>query len=218
MNQTSTNDIRVLLIDDHALFREGLARLIQSESGFNMVGHCSSGSEAIRILKTQLVDVVLLDLDLGPETGSEFLDNLKNIEFKGKVLVVTAGVNERDIPDLIRKGIVGILMKHNSPGLLLQGIRDTVQGKVWFDQQMLRKAFAFKETRDAESKSGAFTERERTVLSFVFEGLSNKEIADRIEVSESAVKSTLQHLFTKTGVRTRSQLVRVALEQHRDEL
>lgn len=218
MSKTAAGHVRILILDDHVLFREGLARLLQSEAGFTVAGHCSFGTEAARILKSRHVDVVLLDLDLGHERGEDFLESLQNLGFQGKVLVVTAGVNERDVPALIRKGIAGILMKHNSPALLVQGIRDAMRGKIWFEQDLLRRSLVAVDVQPSSSSHSRLTSREKTVLSFVFEGLSNKEIADRIEVSESAVKSCLQHLFTKTGVRTRSQLVRVALEQYRDEL
>jgi DNA-binding CsgD family transcriptional regulator len=101
--------------------------------------------------------------------------------------------------------------------LLAQAIRDVMAGKVWLYQEQLQTALD-SELASTETRSGRFTERERQVLSLVFEGLANKEIAGRIKVSESSVKATLQQLFSKTGVRTRSQLVRIVLEQHRDQL
>jgi two-component system, NarL family, nitrate/nitrite response regulator NarL len=214
MTKSSTHNIRVLLIDDHALFREGMALLFQAEPGFTMVARCNSGAEAIRVLKSKDVDVVLLDLDLGTEKGADFLDTLQSLEFKGKVLVVTAQVNDRDIPNLIRKGIAGILMKHNPPTLLLQGIRDALSGKVWFDQGLLQRALTHSEEEDLVANR-ELSDRDKKVLSLVLEGLSNKEIASRVQTSESGVKRSLRHLFEKTGVRTRGQLVRVAIEQYR---
>lgn len=217
MNRPASQNIRVLLIDDHALFREGMALLFEAEPHFTMVARCNSGADAVDILNTQDVDIILLDLDLGHETGADFLDTLQKLEFKGKVLVVTAKVNERDVPGLIRKGIAGILMKHSQPALLLQGIRDAMEGKVWFDHSLLQRALSCLE-EESTIANNELTERDKKVLSFVFEGLSNKEIASRLQTSESAVKRSLRRLFEKTGVRTRSQLVRVALEHHRDEI
>ena len=214
MSKSFTQNIHILLIDDHALFREGMALLFEAEPGFAMVARCNSGADATEIIKKRHVDVVLLDLDLGHEKGADFLDTLQKLEFKGKVLIVTAKVNECDVPDLIRKGIAGILMKHNPPALLLQGIRDAMEGKVWFDQSLLQRALSYPEEENTIANN-ELSEKDKKVLSFVFEGLSNKEIASRIQTSESAVKRSLRHLFEKTGVRTRSQLVRVALEQHR---
>jgi DNA-binding NarL/FixJ family response regulator len=218
MSAAAAKNIRLLIVDDHTLFRESLARLLQSEPGFEVVANCSSLVEAVRILKSREIDMVLLDLDLGTEKGANLLDDLQTIGFEGKVLLVTAGVNDRDVPGMIRKGIAGIFMKHNSPSLLVHGIRDAMKGKVLFDQDLLRRAFELSEASNSDPRHTDLTSREKQVLSLVFEGLTNKEVADRIQISESAVKSCLQQLFTKTGVRTRSQLVRVALEKYRDEL
>jgi two-component system nitrate/nitrite response regulator NarL len=219
MSKTGQKIIRLLIIDDHTLFRESVSRLLQSEPGFEVVGDCGSGTEALRIVKlSAAIDVVLLDLDLGKERGADFLDQLRKANFDGKVLLVTAGVNDSEVPALIRKGIAGIFLKHGSPASLIQGIRETVEGKALFGQDLLRRALERADLVSVREARPKFTERERQVLSFVFEGLANKQIADRLEISETAVKASLQQLFTKTGVRTRSQLVRVALEQYRDQL
>jgi two-component system, NarL family, nitrate/nitrite response regulator NarL len=219
MGKTGQKAIRLLVIDDHELFRESVARLLQAEPGFEVVAHCGSGTDAVRVMKSsEEIDVVLLDLDLGRERGADFLDELEKLRFEGKVLMVTAGVNDGDVPNLIRKGIAGIFLKHGSPASLIQGIRDTVEGRALFDQEMLRRALAEPGTPAEEQARAKLTERERQVLSFVFEGFANKQIADRLQISETAVKASLQQLFAKTGVRTRSQLVRIALEQYRDQL
>lgn len=215
---TASANIRILLVDDHSLFREGLARLLQAEPGFDLVAHCGTGAEALQILKFRSIDLVLLDVDLGRERATNLLDDFRAIGYSGKVLLVTAGVDESEVPDFIRKGIAGVFMKHNSPALLVQGIRETMQGKVWFEQDLLKRAFQGSDGRRTAAGPAKLTKREREVMSFVFEGLANKQIADRIHISESAVKACLQNLFDKTGVRTRSQLVRVALERYRDEL
>jgi len=219
MSKPNEKSIRVLLIDDHALFRESVARLLQSEPGFEVVAHCASAAQALQILESsKQIDIVLLDLDLGKETGADFLDHLQSTRFDGKVLVVTADVNDSEVVSLIRKGISGVFMKHGSPALLIQGIRETMDGKALFAQDLLRRALENKEVPTSDRCRAKLTERERRVLSFVFEGLANKQIADRLNVSETSIKASLQQLFAKTGVRTRSQLVRVALEQYRDQL
>jgi two-component system nitrate/nitrite response regulator NarL len=209
---------RVLILDDHALFRESVARLLQAEHDFQ-VQHCGSVHEGISIIANWPTDVVLLDFDLGNEKGSSFLTKARAVGFQGKTLLLTAGVNELEAADLIRQGISGIVLKHSSPAELSESIREALAGKVWFEQgylkRVMEKATA---SESATSSAKAFTERERQVLSFVFAGLANKEIADRLHVSESSVKASLQQLFEKTGVRTRSQLVRVALEQYKDQL
>lgn len=218
MGNTAAKNIRLLLLDDHALFRESVARLLQAEPGFEVVANCSSGTEALRIIKSREIDIVLLDLDLGEERGADFLESLRAEHFKGKVLLVTAGVNERDVPTFIRKGVSGVFMKHGYPADLIQGIREAMEGKALFNQDLLRKALESAKELSTQQDTVRFTERERRVLSSVFEGLANKQIGDRLEISESAVKACLQQLFAKTGVRTRSQLVRIALEQYRDQI
>ena len=217
MPDTAERPVEILLVDDHALFRESVARLLAAEPGFRVVAHCSSVEEALTTLQKTHVDIVLLDFDLGQRDGGEFLRLARLQGFSGKVLVVTAGVQKAQAADLIRSGISGIFMKHDSAALLIEGVRDVLAGKAWFDHELLQEAMRGAGDQQ-ESKAERFTERERQVLSGVFEGLVNKEIAERIGVSESSVKATLQQLFSKTGVRTRSQLVRITLEQHRNRL
>jgi two-component system nitrate/nitrite response regulator NarL len=217
MPDSVERSVEILLVDDHALFRESVARLLAAEPGLRVAAHCSSVEEALAALQKARVDIVLLDFDLGQHDGGEFMRLAREQGFGGKVLVVTAGVEKEEAADLIRSGISGIFMKHNSAALLVEGIHDVLAGKVWFDRELLQEAVGPAGPRQ-ESKEDRFTERERQVLSYVFEGLVNKEIAERIGVSESSVKATLQQLFSKTGVRSRSQLVRIALEQHRNQL
>jgi len=217
MPDAAERSVEILLVDDHALFRESVARLLAAEPGFRVVAHCSSVEEALEKLRKTRVDIVLLDFDLGQHDGGEFMRLATQQGFRGKVLVVTAGVEKDQAADLIRSGISGIFMKHDSAALLIEGVRDVLAGKVWFDRELLQEAMSGAEDRQ-ESKAERFTERERQVLSGVFEGLVNKEIAERIGVSESSVKATLQQLFSKTGVRTRSQLVRITLEQYKNQL
>jgi DNA-binding NarL/FixJ family response regulator len=209
--------VDILLVDDHALFRESVARLLTAEPGFRVVAHCKSVEEALEQLRKTRVDIVLLDFDLGQHDGGEFMRLAAQQGFNGKVLVVTAGVQKEQAADLIRHGISGIFMKHDSAALLIEGIRDVLAGKVWFDRELLQQAMSGQGDRQ-ESETERFTERERQVLSGVFEGLVNKEIAEKIGISESSVKATLQQLFSKTGVRTRSQLVRITLEQYKNQL
>jgi two-component system nitrate/nitrite response regulator NarL len=200
--------IRILMVDDHTLFRESVARLLEAESDFEIAGHCASADEALRIVAKTSVDVVLLDYDLGDGKGTDFLSQAKNAGFRGRVLVVTAGVTELEAAEMIRLGIAGVL----------QSIRDVSGGKEYFEPGYLRSVLVGATAPQAEYRRKKLTERERQVLQHVFEGLANKEIADQLQVSESSVKATLQQLFAKTGVRTRSQLVRTVLENYKGQL
>ena len=216
MPEASEEAIHILLLDDHALFRESVGRLLAAEPGFDVVAHCGTIEEALQVLKQKAIHVVLLDFDLGEHDAREFVRLAKAQGFKGKLLVVTAAIDRAAIMELIRSGVSGVFLKRDSAALLVQGIRGVVDGKVWLDQAQLQTALRTEIGTPQDYRTRPFTEREQQVLSGVFEGLANKEIAARIGVSESSVKARVQQLFSKTGVRTRGQLVRIVLEQHRD--
>jgi DNA-binding NarL/FixJ family response regulator len=200
---------RLLLLDDHVLFREGLRRLLVSEPDFETVAECSNSAEALVVLARSEVDVVLLDFDLDNETGTRFIGSAVAAGYKGKILMVTAGMNPLDISVARRLGISGIFLKHDSPRALLDAIRTVAAGAEWTGEAT---SLPPRQTSGAKSIAG-LTPREQQVLRSVFEGLSNKEISHEIGASLSAVKATLQGLFEKTGVRTRGQLVRIAIER-----
>lgn len=210
--------VKVMIVDDHELFREGLARLLASEPELEVCAAYGGVEEAVAALADKAPDVVLLDYDFGSETGMRFLRRAGDAGFRGRVLVVTAGVEDADAISLLRNGVWGIFMKHNSPSMLVTAIHKVARGEVWLDQRFLRLLVQEAGTAPPEADAPRLSSRERDVLRGVFEGLSNKEIGVRLRVSESSIKATIQQLFLKTGVRTRSQLVRVALEQYRDYL
>ena len=201
------------MLDDHTLFRESLSRLLDAEPDFEMVADCSSIEQAIAILSSRTVDLVLLDYDLGPQRAPDFLDRMRALPLPPRVLMVTAGITPSESVQILNEGASGIFLKHSSPALLAEAIRRVHGGETWVDQRCLRDIVQVASQPENHRASKDFTERERAVLRGVFEGLSNKEIGARLEISESSVKAALQQLFHKTGVRTRSQLVRIALEQ-----
>jgi two-component system, NarL family, nitrate/nitrite response regulator NarL len=204
--------IRLLLLDDHALFRDSLGRLLESEPDFEVVARCATTSEAVELVNRFAIDVVLLDFDLGDDQGTGFLRSARRNGFGGKVLIVTAGMSDSEAVLALELGASGIFLKHDSPVTLAQAIRLIAGGGTWLDSRLVQN-LARKAGQSGEPSSRkALTPREQQVLEGIFEGLTNKEIASRLTVSEGAIKATLQQLFEKLNVRTRSQLVRVALE------
>lgn len=207
---------RILLIDDHSLFREAIARLLSRESDFEIVGECATVEQGIAVLKSTSVDVVLLDINLGLQQGGAFLPLAREAGFKGKILVVTAGVSRLEAGRLVERGCAGIVLKQERPEVLIERIRE-----ITGETDLAGSPPPLPDTTAALAGAEAvpeFTARERQVLRAVFGGQTNKEIAFSLGVSEPLVKAVLQQLFSKTGVRTRSQLVRIALERHWKEL
>lgn len=211
-------EVRILLVDDHSLFRESLSRLLQSEPGFRMVGSCATVAEALPIIGRDKPDIILLDYDLGEEQGTAALDAIRGQGFTGRVLMVTAGMSDAATVRVLESGSEGIFLKHSSPAQLVDAIHRVIAGEPWLDPRAMRSLIAGATRRSEEQRSSqSLTERERVVLQGVFEGLTNKEIAAQLQVSEGAIKAVMQQLFDKTGVRTRSQLVRIALEKRAED-
>jgi DNA-binding NarL/FixJ family response regulator len=211
--------IRILLVDDHSLFRESLSRLLEAEPDFRIVATCATVSEALAVLKRQPVDdpvdIVLLDYDLGDEQGSTFLEEARRLRFDGRILMVTAGMGDAVTMRAFEGGASGVFLKHSPPAQLIEAIHKVANGEMWLDSRAVRSFVAGASVRTApEPVPQSLSARERSVLKAVFDGLTNKEIAAHLQLSESSVKAVLQQLFEKTGVRTRSQLVRIAIEQH----
>jgi two-component system, NarL family, nitrate/nitrite response regulator NarL len=209
-----TTPIQLLLVDDHILFRESLRRLLASESDFDVVSDCGTIIEACAIVERCTIDVILLDFDLADTPASQCIPALRQAGYEGQILMVTAGMGADESSTALNLGVSGIFLKHHSPSMLRQAIRLVAGGATWVDQRAMRlMAKGPDHPADMRGPALLLTERDRRVLQGVFEGLGNKEIGARLDLSESAVKTTLQQLFRKTNVRTRSQLVRIALER-----
>jgi two-component system nitrate/nitrite response regulator NarL len=213
-----TESIRILLIDDHTLFRESLARLLETESGLTVAGSCATLAEGRRSLAAAAVDVVLLDYDLGDEIGTDLLAQIAANGSCTKVIMVTAGMGAGATLNAANAGVAGIVLKHSDPRRLIDAIRRVALGETWWDPGILRTANPDEKGEDnAHASVRPLTERQRQALRSILDGLTNKEIAARMQTSETSVKAIIQELFSKAGVRTRSQLVRVAIERYSRE-
>lgn len=208
--------IRIALLEDHLLLREVLARSLATEPGFTVAGQCATVEDALELVSRIIIDLVLLDINLGAEQGGSFVTRARAGGFQGKVLVVTAGISNREAVWLLKRGCAGIFLKQEPLSALVQRIRDVMSGVASPVFGEIPRAVAQAGPRDLPHRR--LTQRERQVLRAVCEGLASKEIAERLGVSENTVKSFLQQLFEKTGVRTRAQLVAAAIEQYWDQL
>lgn len=209
--------IRVLLVDDHAMFREGIARLIDREPDMQVVGQCDSANAALTALKRSDASVVVLDVDLGRDRALDFVLEARKRSFPGRILIVTAGISEPEAVQLVQAGIAGILHKHQSAETLRDAIRQIAAGGVYLEPDYLPSLFRNLDRSRPPAKP-QLTPREKQILRHIFQGSTNKEIGESLTISEAAVKAALRQLFEKLGARTRAQLVKIALEQYRDQL
>src|SRR3954451_15070200 len=131
-----TSPISILLVDDHALFGEGAVRLLASEPRFQTVGWCGSVDDAVAILSSTSVDVVLLDLDLGKTRAFSFFEPARAVGFRGRVLIVAAVVSPFEARRLVQLGAAGIFLKQNPPALLTRAIHSIAQGEPYFDSEL----------------------------------------------------------------------------------
>jgi DNA-binding NarL/FixJ family response regulator len=180
------------------------------------VGECAGSAEALEILGALPVDVVLLDFGCVTQGGDDFMSEARRKGYQGRFLIVTEAVDARRSAIAIGLGASGVFLRSESPDRLVRAIELVASGAVWLDETIIRllaDQSIGKLPRSEDSDSGnLLPDREQKVLLGVLGGLSNKKIGANLGISESTVKAALQRLFLKTGVRTRSQLVRVALE------
>jgi two-component system, NarL family, nitrate/nitrite response regulator NarL len=207
--------IRILMVDDHSLFRESLSRLLETNPDFHVVGQCGTVSEAIAAYSETPTDILLLDYDLGEEQGSRLLPELKSSFGAAKVLMLTAGMSYTATLQAMEAGASGVFLKHSSLDQLVTAIHQVMKDEVWLDASVAHSLFGGTSARKERfERSQSLTIRQSEVLRGILDGLTNKEIAWNLKVSESSVKAVIQELFQKAGVRTRSQLVRIAIERH----
>jgi two-component system, NarL family, nitrate/nitrite response regulator NarL len=209
------DETRVFMVDDHNLFREGLSRLLESAPGFRVVGQCRTAAEAISALSKTPTDVVLLDYDLGEERDSTLVTELRKCQHQVKILMVTAGMSDTATLQTMEAGASGVFLKQSNPDQLVEAIRRVANNGIWLDSEAARSLVSARSARAGQVEHRRpLTSRQSEVMRGILDGLANKEIAWKLNVSESSIKAAIQELFHKAGVRTRSQLVRIAIEKH----
>jgi DNA-binding NarL/FixJ family response regulator len=214
-----TGPIRVVVADDQRVVREGLGTLLGLISGIEVVGTAADGNEALALAIKLRPDVVLMDLRMPRCDGIEATRRLREHDAGIKVLVLTTYADDRSVIDALRAGARGYLTKDAGAMEIRQALEQVTAGQPAIDpavQQHLLDVITASEPRDnpgpAPRFPGGLTAREAEVLTLIAQGLSNSEIAGRLMVSETTVKSHINHLFAKTGVRDRAQAVTYAYQ------
>jgi DNA-binding NarL/FixJ family response regulator len=198
--------IRILLVDDHAIIREGLRDLIRSRPGMVVVGDAGTRAEALAAALSQRPDVVVLDLDLGGESGLDVLEDLQESVPAASVIILTGGRDVEQRDRAMELGAKGVVLKEKGATELLSAIEkvhDT--GELWFEpgaaKRLLGRRARAAERPDPEAaKIGTLTTTERELVTYIGEGLDNRQIARRMHVAESTVRNNLTRIYDKLDI------------------
>lgn len=218
MTASNQVQLRILLVDNHLVMRAGLRLLIENQMGMKVVGLAGNGNEAVELAAREQPDLILLDLDLGAESGLTVIPQLRTAARNARVLVLTGLKDSQAHRQAIKLGAVGVVMKDQEAEVLLKAIEKVHAGEVWLDRTTTGNLFHEMTQHSGEldrerSKVASLTEREFQVIKLIAEGLKNKEIAKRLFISETTVTHHLSSIFSKLDVSDRLELVIYAFAQ-----
>jgi DNA-binding NarL/FixJ family response regulator len=208
MSSTAVQTVtaRVLVVDDHALFRTGVANIINQEPDLHVVAEAGNGADAVAAYDQHRPDVTLLDLRMPVMEGVEAVRRIRERDPQAKVIVLTTYDTDEDISRALKAGAKAYVLKDISADLLIECIHDVLAGKTYLAPQAAAKL--------AEGVTRVqLTPRELSTLRLIADGRSNKEIANELEISERTVKTHLGHLFAKLGVTSRTEAVKIAMRR-----
>jgi two-component system nitrate/nitrite response regulator NarL len=213
--------IRIVIADDHPIFRDGLRRLLESESDLKVLGEASDGAEAVKLARQLKPDILLLDLSMPRHPGLEALRELGTTPGSSpvRVILLTAAVEKSQIVEALQLGARGVVLKDSATQLLLKAIHTVMAGEYWVGREsvsnLVQYLRALMQSSNVEARQRKFglTPRELEMVSAVVAGYSNREIAEYFKISEDTVKHHLSNIFDKVGVSTRLELALFAVNQ-----
>ena len=216
VNKQVERRTRILIADDHPIFRDGLRRLLESEPELEVVGEAQDGAEAVKMTQRLKPDILLLDLAMPRVTGLGTLKELEEHGLNTKTIMLTAQIERPEIVTALQLGARGVVLKEAATQLLLKSIRCVMDGQFWVGRegvadlvQMLRQMMSEDEGRKPHF---GLTRRELDIVGAIVAGFANKDIARKFSISEDTVKHHLTNIFDKTGVSNRLELALFAVD------
>src|SRR6476659_2354388 len=217
--------VRILLADDHPIVRDGLKKLLQLEDDFEVVGEAGDGREVLEKCHELDPDVLLLDLRMPNLDGLSALQSLQQTNKRTRVIVLTASEDKNEFVQAMKLGCSGIVLKQTAPDLIVKSIRKVHSGEIWLDSHttaavMRQFSTALEGGHPSASGSGKGRERsplsarEREIVALVAQGYKNKEMAEKMFISEQTVKNHLHNIFDKLGVSDRLELALYAIHKN----
>ncbi len=205
--------IKILIADDHGIFRDGLRKLLDSDSEIIVVGEATNGAECINKLGTLKPDILLLDLRMPAKGGLAVLEKVNFDTISTRVIVLTAAEDERDVVRAMRLGARGAVLKQSAAAILLKSIHRVHAGEIWLDNRITEEVIKAFSGSDSDPRRGkpVVSDREKEIVQLVTQGLRNKEIGERLFISEQTVKNHLHSIFDKLGVSDRLELALYAI-------
>jgi two-component system nitrate/nitrite response regulator NarL len=209
--------IRVMLVDDHTLFRKGLAELLHGRNDIEVVAATAGATEAARLMQETKPDVLLLDLNLPPHGGLALLRTLQDYGWGGPTLILTVSDSEDDLANALHAGARGYLLKDMEPEDVTDAILRAVRGETVVAPAMTMKLVDLlqpgRQSKTRENLLGQLTEREREILEHLAQGMSNKAIARALDISYDTVKLHVRHILSKLNFTSRVEAAVFAVEQ-----
>jgi len=214
--------IRILIADDHLLFRDGVRKLLSAVPDFNVVAEAGHGDEVLEMTARHQPDVVLLDLSMPGQDGLVTLQRLRSAHPDVKVILLTSSEERDEMLQAVRFGTAGIVQKSTPTELLIKSIRKVHAGEMWLDRsttaevvrQFASKNDVPKRITGRERESSSLSTREREIVGLVAQGYKNKEMAEKMFISEQTVKNHLHNIFDKLGVSDRLELALYAIHNN----